>query len=192
MFFKLIFVVVGQGIPCGIALKWLSFDRTDDKSTLVQVMAWCRQATSHYMSQFDSDLCRQMASLGHTELMWRPHPARTRPPFHYQRSTTNPRLSSCGQDHVSHFILTPHWNRNVCILTKCSSLLAQEVIKMTTSGAVTEISPQWYFRFMVACWIICLQNVYLCFLLSLFADIKWHGVVEILTRGRKRVIYLIT
>ena len=26
-------------------------DLTDDKSTLVQVMAWCRQATSHYMSQ---------------------------------------------------------------------------------------------------------------------------------------------
>ena len=27
-------------------------DLTDDKSTLVEVMAWCRQATSHYLSQF--------------------------------------------------------------------------------------------------------------------------------------------
>ena len=26
-------------------------DLTDDKSTLVQVMAWCRQTTSHYLSQ---------------------------------------------------------------------------------------------------------------------------------------------
>ena len=26
-------------------------DLTDDKSTLVQVMAWCRKATSHYLSQ---------------------------------------------------------------------------------------------------------------------------------------------
>ena len=26
-------------------------DLTDEKSTLVQVMAWCRQATSHYLSQ---------------------------------------------------------------------------------------------------------------------------------------------
>ena len=26
-------------------------DLTDDKSTLVQVMAWCHQATSHYLSQ---------------------------------------------------------------------------------------------------------------------------------------------
>ena len=29
----------------------MSLDLTDDKSTLVQVMAWCRQATSHYLSQ---------------------------------------------------------------------------------------------------------------------------------------------
>ena len=29
----------------------MSLYLTDDKSTLVQVMAWCRQATSHYLSQ---------------------------------------------------------------------------------------------------------------------------------------------
>ena len=29
----------------------MSLDLTYDKSTLVQVMAWCRQATSHYLSQ---------------------------------------------------------------------------------------------------------------------------------------------
>ena len=29
----------------------MSLDLTDDKSTLVQVMAWCRQTTSHYLSQ---------------------------------------------------------------------------------------------------------------------------------------------
>ena len=33
------------------ALRWMPQDRTDNKSTLVQVMAWCRQATSHYLSQ---------------------------------------------------------------------------------------------------------------------------------------------
>ena len=32
-------------------LKSMSLDFTDDKSTLVQVMAWCHQATSHYLSQ---------------------------------------------------------------------------------------------------------------------------------------------
>ena len=30
---------------------WMPQDFTDDKSTLVQVMAWCRQATIHYLSQ---------------------------------------------------------------------------------------------------------------------------------------------
>ena len=32
-------------------------------------MAWCREATSHYLSQYWPDLCRQMASLGLNELM---------------------------------------------------------------------------------------------------------------------------
>ena len=33
------------------ALRWMPLDLTNDQSTLVQVMAWCRQATSHYLSQ---------------------------------------------------------------------------------------------------------------------------------------------
>ena len=35
------------------ALMWLllGVTSTDDKSTLVQIMAWCRQATSHYLKQ---------------------------------------------------------------------------------------------------------------------------------------------
>ena len=32
-------------------LWWMPQDLTDDMSTLVQVMAWCRQAPSHYLSQ---------------------------------------------------------------------------------------------------------------------------------------------
>ena len=35
----------------GNALRLMPEKLTDDKSTLVQVMAWCRQATSHYLSQ---------------------------------------------------------------------------------------------------------------------------------------------
>ena len=31
--------------------RWMPQDLTDDKSTMVQVMAWCRQATSHYLNQ---------------------------------------------------------------------------------------------------------------------------------------------
>ena len=44
-------MIDGWGISCKIALIWMSLDFTNDQSTLVQVMAWCRQATSHYLSQ---------------------------------------------------------------------------------------------------------------------------------------------
>ena len=49
--FKWILVIAGWGISCEIALIGMSLDLTDDQSTLVQVMAWCHQATSHYLSQ---------------------------------------------------------------------------------------------------------------------------------------------
>ena len=38
-------------IPCGISMRRMPQDLTDDESTLVQVMAWCHQATSHCLSQ---------------------------------------------------------------------------------------------------------------------------------------------
>ena len=56
------------GIFCETTPSWMSLDLADNKSTLVQVMAWCRQATSHYLSQVDPDLCHHMASLGSSEL----------------------------------------------------------------------------------------------------------------------------
>ena len=37
--------------PCDNTLRWMPCDFTGDKSKLVQVMAWWRQATSHYLSQ---------------------------------------------------------------------------------------------------------------------------------------------
>ena len=65
--FKLILVVIGWGISCETALIWVSLDHTYVKSTLVQVMAWCRQATSHYLSQ-----CwpRSPSSYGVTRPQW--------------------------------------------------------------------------------------------------------------------------
>ena len=49
--FKQILVIDGWGISCEITLMWMSLDFPDDQSALVQLMAWCRQATSHYLSQ---------------------------------------------------------------------------------------------------------------------------------------------
>ena len=44
-------LIDGWDISCVIALRWLSLDFAGEKSTLVQVMAWCRQVASHYLSQ---------------------------------------------------------------------------------------------------------------------------------------------
>ena len=49
LIFQLISVIDGWGISCELALRWMSLNLTDDKSTLVKVMAWCHQATSHYL-----------------------------------------------------------------------------------------------------------------------------------------------
>ena len=48
---QIISVIDGWGLSCELSLRWMSLDLTDDKSTLVQVMAWCCQATSDYLSQ---------------------------------------------------------------------------------------------------------------------------------------------
>ena len=62
------------------ALRWMPWDLTDDKSTLVQVMDWCHQATSHYLSQcWPSSMSPygvtrpQWVKLGHTEFILRKH-----------------------------------------------------------------------------------------------------------------------
>ena len=51
-----------------IALMWLPQNTFDDKTKLAQVKAWCRQATSNYLTYFNPDLCRHIASLIHNEL----------------------------------------------------------------------------------------------------------------------------
>ena len=43
-------MIDGWGNSCE-CLIWMSLDFIDDQSSLVQVMAWCRQATSHNLSQ---------------------------------------------------------------------------------------------------------------------------------------------
>ena len=60
-------MIDGWGISCEIALILMSLDFIDDQSTLVQVMAWCRQATSHYLSQWWP---RSMLPYGVTRPQW--------------------------------------------------------------------------------------------------------------------------
>ena len=49
--FKLISRIDIMGVSGEFALRWMPQDLADDWSTLVQVMAWCRQAPSHYRNQ---------------------------------------------------------------------------------------------------------------------------------------------
>ena len=49
--FNLVFLIGTFTSSKDNALRWMPRDFTDNKSTLVQVMAWCRQAASHNLSQ---------------------------------------------------------------------------------------------------------------------------------------------
>ena len=51
LIFKLILVNGGYGISYELTLRCMPLNLTDNESTLVQVMASCRQATSHYLGQ---------------------------------------------------------------------------------------------------------------------------------------------
>ena len=67
LIFQIISVIDGWVISCQLALRRISLDFTDGKSTLVQVMAWCHHATSHYLSQ-----CwpRSLSPYGVTRPQW--------------------------------------------------------------------------------------------------------------------------
>ena len=51
MIFTLIIQGSSLGIHLEIDLKWMPKNLTIEESTLFQVMTWCRQATSHFLSQ---------------------------------------------------------------------------------------------------------------------------------------------
>ena len=67
VFFKLISWIDTLSNSCETALRSMPQNPSDDKSTLVQVMAWCRQAASHYLSQ----CCpRSLSPYGVTRPQW--------------------------------------------------------------------------------------------------------------------------
>ena len=67
VFFKLISWIDTLSNSCETALRSMPQNPSNDKSTLVQVMAWCRQAASHYLSQ----CCpRSLSPYGVTRPQW--------------------------------------------------------------------------------------------------------------------------
>ena len=65
--FKLIPWIDTSSISCKLALNWMPKHLNNEKSTWVQVMAWCRQATNHYLRQ-----CwpKPMSPYGITKAQW--------------------------------------------------------------------------------------------------------------------------
>ena len=63
-------MIAGRGIFCEIALRWMQLHLSDDKSTLVQVMAWCRQATSQYLNQCWPRSLPPFSATSHNELRY--------------------------------------------------------------------------------------------------------------------------
>ena len=68
--FKLIIVINGWGISREIAFTWLSLDLTDDKLTLVHVMACCGAAKLSPEPVSTKISRPHIASLGNTELIY--------------------------------------------------------------------------------------------------------------------------
>ena len=68
--FKLISRIDILSISSEIAFKWMPQHLTDDYSTLVQVIDWCRKATSHHLNQCRP---RSMTPKGITRPQWASH-----------------------------------------------------------------------------------------------------------------------
>ena len=67
VFFKLISWIETLSNSCETVLRRMPQNPSDDMPTLVQVMAWCRQATSYYLSQ----CCpRSLSPYGVTRPQW--------------------------------------------------------------------------------------------------------------------------
>ena len=62
--FKLTIQNSTLGTHSKIILRWMPKNLTSERSTLVQVMAWCCQAPSHYLSRVDRGLWCFLVSLG--------------------------------------------------------------------------------------------------------------------------------
>ena len=68
LIFQMISVINGWGISCELALRWTSLDPTDDKSTLVQVMACCLTDQAITWANDDPDL--HISPYGITRPQW--------------------------------------------------------------------------------------------------------------------------
>ena len=127
----------------------MPLDLTNDKSTLIQVMAWCRQATSHYLSQYCP---RSMSPNGVTRPQW-----------------VNTLLLDQNGCHFMIFSNAFSWGKNFCIFIQISwSLFLKELIN-NKSGFIQAMA--WWpagdkpFSAPVMAWFM---DIYICILLMYY------------------------
>ena len=105
--FKLIMQNSGLGTQCEISFKWMPQNLTNEKSTLVQVMAQCCQATSRHQSQSWPRFTKLQLdeSTAHRQLK-------------------SPRSLSCRSIHLT---LVTKWSRSWSWMTYCHPLCAMSI-----------------------------------------------------------------
>ena len=130
-------------IFCETALSWLSLDLTDDQSTLVQVMAWCHQAPSHYLSQ-----CwpRSMSPYGITRPQWvnilqkRPMPAVAWHSLTMYIEAIVEQWSSSG---------VQRWTWNICLMLSHQIYIQGKICSLGIQNAkaqMNHICKLWYYE----------------------------------------------
>ena len=138
--FKWILAIGGWGISCEIVLVWMSLDFIDGQSTLVQVMAWCHQAASHYLSQ-----CwpRSLSPYGVTRPQWVNHELDSCDLFIVEARTKPPR--NCDQSGRGKDCFTKNFSKNKKnILFVCYIIHLQFYTFLKRNGAVIQTKVLWW------------------------------------------------
>ena len=60
---------IDMSISCESILEWMAQNRFNETSTMAQLIAGCCQLSSITWANVDSELCQQMLSLSHNELI---------------------------------------------------------------------------------------------------------------------------
>ena len=141
-------------VPCKIALRWSSLDLTNDKSTLVQVIAWCRQVTSHYLNQC---WLRSMMSYGVTRPQVNPLHAE----FFWQNVTIYLNLYHSP-------ILKHHWWQNI--------LMRAIYFPSNKEFSITKVT---LFSDAFSNMLIAQQNLWLCVTVDLWVWYEFSCLVDV-------------
>ena len=103
-----------------IALRWMSLDLTDNKSTLDQVMAWCRQADLWVRSYLHWDLVLAAACVSTPG--WAACQPYWAPETQHHTDTTH----GCMSAILGTWNTTPHWQYSWLLMAACLSYWVPE------------------------------------------------------------------